>query len=75
MNAPWNRKQAGHAPVLALALGLGLGLLAASGCGSEEITLADAPPDATEKVLKAQPKPTKAQRLPPKEQMSQGRPY
>jgi hypothetical protein len=73
MNAPWNRKQAGHAPVLAFALGLGL--VAASGCGSEEITLADAPPDATEKVLKAQPKPTKSQRLPPKDQMSQGRPY
>jgi hypothetical protein len=71
MNAPWNRKQARHTPVLALALGL----LAASGCGSEEITLADAPPDATEKVLKAQPKPTKAERLPPKEQLSQGRPY
>ncbi len=52
-------------------------LAAAPGCGgSDEVKLADAPPDATEKVLKSQTRPTaKAQTLPPAGQQSQGRPY
>jgi hypothetical protein len=62
-------KLASLIPVFALAL------FAAQGCGSENIKLAEVPPDATEAVLKAQPKETKPQPLPPKGQMSQGRPY
>jgi hypothetical protein len=64
-------KPAGLVPVFALAVAL----FAAQGCGSENIKLAEVPADATETVLKAQPKETRPQPLPPKGQMSQGRPY
>jgi hypothetical protein len=65
-----------RARVLAPSLSLAVALLAASGCGTEEITLAEVPADATEKVEKGQTKPVaKADRLPPKNQQSQGRPY
>jgi hypothetical protein len=60
---------------LGLVFTLALGLFAAQGCSSENIKLAEVPPDATETVLKAQPKQTKPQPLPPKGQMSEGRPY
>ncbi len=51
-------------------------LFIAPGCGTEEITLAQVPADATEKVQKGQTKPVaKADRLPPQNQQSQGRPY
>ena len=69
MNAPTTRGG------LLSAFAIALCLTAAGGCGSQNIPLAEVPPDATEKVLKAQVEPAKPQRLPPKNQMSQGRPY
>jgi hypothetical protein len=62
--------------VLAPSLSLATALLAASGCGTENITVAQVPADATEKVEKGQTKPVaRAELLPPKNQQSQGRPY
>jgi hypothetical protein len=65
-----------RARVLAAALSLAAASLVAAGCGTEEVTLAQVPADATEKVVNGQTKPVaKADRLPPKNQQSQGRPY
>ncbi|MDR3639599.1 MAG: hypothetical protein P4L84_37710 [Isosphaeraceae bacterium] len=59
----------------ASAIALALFLLVAPGCNTQDIELAEVPPDATEKVLKAQIKPKKPQPLPPQNQMSKGQPY
>jgi hypothetical protein len=62
--------------VLAPIVSLAAALLAASGCGGEDVTIAQVPADATEKVRQGQTKPVaKAEILPPKNQQSQGRPY
>ena len=67
-----HRRAVALAPTLALATAL----LTATGCGTEEIKLADVPADATEKVEKGQTRPVPgADRLPPKGEQSQGRPY
>jgi hypothetical protein len=69
-------RRTGPAPALTLTLTLALGLTAMPGCGGpEEVRLAEVPADATEKVLKAQPKPSAREKLPPSDQQSQGRPY
>ena len=66
------RRASALAPTLALAAALSV----TTGCGTEEVKLAEVPADATEKVEKGQTKPVaKADRLPPKGQQSQGRPY
>ena len=65
-----------RARVIATALSLAAALLAAAGCNTQEIKMAEVPADATEKVKSGQTKPVaKADRLPPNNQQSQGRPY
>jgi hypothetical protein len=61
---------------LAHVVSLAAALLAASGCGTEEITLAEVPADATAKVEQGQTKPVaKADRPRPEREQNQGRPY
>jgi hypothetical protein len=61
---------------LAHIVSLAIALLAASGCGTEKITLAEVPADATAKVEQGRSQPVaKADRLPPKREQSQGRPF
>lgn len=61
--------------MLAPALSLGIALLVATGCSTGDIKLAEVPADTTEKVEKGQTKPVaKADRLPPENQQSKGRP-
>ena len=65
-----------RARALATSLSLAGSLLVAAGCQNDEIKLADVPADATEKVKQGQTKPVaKADRLPPRNQQSEGRPY
>jgi hypothetical protein len=65
-----------RARVLAPALSLAVALLAAMGCSTGDVKLADVPADATEKVKQGQTKPVaKSDRLPPANQQSKGRPY
>ena len=73
---PTNQAAPPRAALLAPILSLSAALLAASGCGGEDVTIAQVSADVTEKVRKGQTKPVaKAQLLPPKNQQSQGRPY
>ena len=55
---------------------LATSLIPATGCSSDDVKIADAPADSTEKVNQGQTPPVPgADKLPPAREQSQGRPY